>query len=433
MVHRATSSRPAYRHYAQPPHGVRVHQSGRVSLAPLIAVAVIALGLAIAYWLFSRQPQVERRPAASQPPPSVELARVQGGPIAPRVEGYGRVIAARETQVATRVGGRLEAFAEGVEPGRVVDAGELLATIDATDYRLAVRSAEAELAQAQADLGIERGEQIQARSDYQAFGRQLSAERRALVLREPQLKAAQAAVDSAQVTLESAQLELARTRIEAPYRGMIEERLIGPGGSVAANTALLSLVDVTHFWLRVSLPSEALRWIDGAAGDGVGTPVTLASDAWPSDASRRGRVYSVLPSLEENGLMAQVLVRIDDPLALESQGPALRLGDVVAATFDAAPRDDLLALPNAALREGDRVWALDDDDRLRIVAVNLVHRGEERVLVADDGPLAAGSRVITSALARPRDGMALSIVDDEAMDPALANQAEREPAAGDDS
>ncbi|WP_136069273.1 efflux RND transporter periplasmic adaptor subunit [Modicisalibacter radicis] len=433
MAHSATPSRPAHRPAARPPRTARARQFGRVSLTPLIAVTVIALGLAIAYWLLSRQPHVERRPAASQPPPGVELGRVQGGPIAPRIEGYGRAIAARETQVATRVGGRLDTFAEGVEPGRVVDAGKLLATIDADDYRLAVRSAEAELAQAQADLGIERGEQIQAQSDYQAFGRQLSAERRALVLREPQLKAAQAAVDSAQVTLESARLELARTRIEAPYRGMIEERLVGPGGSVAANTALLSLVDVSHFWLRVSLPSEALRWIDAATGETPGTSVTLTSDAWPPGASRQGRVYSVLPSLEENGLMAQVLVRIDDPLALADPGPALRLGDVVAATFAATPRDDLLALPNAALRDGGQVWTLDDDERLRIVAVDVVHRGEERVLIAADGPLGAGSRVITSALAQPRDGMALSIVDDDAMDPALANQAEREPAAGDDS
>ncbi len=373
-------------------------------------MAVIALAVAIGYWLLSHQPHVERRPAASQPPPSVELAHIQRGPVAPQIIGYGRVIAARETQVATRVGGRLEAFAAGVEPGRVVAAGELLATLDADDYRLAVRSAEAELAQAQADLAIERGQQLQAQSDYQAFNRQLPAERRALVLREPQLKAAQAAVDSAQVALESAQLELARTRIEAPYRGMIEERLVGPGGSVAANTALLSLVDVSHFWLRVSLPNEALSWLDSATGDTAGSAVTLTSDAWPPGASRQGRVYSVLPSLEENGLMAQLLVRVDDPLALAGSGPALRLGDIVAASFDAIPRDDLLALPNAALRDEGHVWTLDNDDRLKIIEVDVVHRGENRVLIAANAMLADADRVIVSALAQPRDGMALSVV-----------------------
>ncbi|MDW5377420.1 efflux RND transporter periplasmic adaptor subunit [Halomonas sp. HP20-15] len=408
----------------------RANQSGRIALAPLVAMAVIALGLAIGYWLLSHQPHVERRPAASQPPPSVELARVQRGPVAPQITGYGRAIAARETQVATRVGGRLEAFAEGVEPGRVVESGALLATLDADDYRLAVRSAEAALAQAQADLAVERGEQIQAQNDYQAFGRQLSSERRALVLREPQLKAAQAAVDSAQVALESAQLELARTRIEAPYRGMIEERLVGPGGSVAANTALLSLVDVSHFWLRVSLSNEALGWLDSGTGDTAGSAVTLTSDAWPPGASRRGRVYSVLPSLEENGLMAQLLVRVDDPLALEGPGPALRLGDVVAASFDATPRDDLLALPNAALRDGDQVWTLDDEERLQILDVDVVHRGEHQVLIAADAALADAGRVIVSALAQPREGMALSVVETDNADSDLANQAAHEPEAG---
>lgn len=391
------------------------HQDGRGRLGALTALVVIALGLGVAYWLLSQPPRVERRAAPAAPPPQVEVMRITPGEAAPTIQGYGRVIAARQTDVASRVAGRVTGFADGVEPGRVIEAGATIATLDGSDYQLNVRTAQAELAQAEAALASERGEQIRARSEYESLGRQLSAERRALVLREPQLRSAQAVVDSAQVALEAARLDMQRTEVTAPYRAMVQERLVGPGSEVSANTALASVVDVSHFWVRVSLPSEALAWLDTGEGNALGASVTLTSRGWLPGASRQGRVFSVLPSLEENGLLAQLLVRVDDPLALESEGPALRLGDVVNATFEATPRGNLIALPTAALRPGDRVWALDDDNRLQIRNVEVIHHGETRVLLgAGSGVLEEGQRIVVSNLGQPREGMTLRVASDPA-------------------
>ncbi|TDX32870.1 RND family efflux transporter MFP subunit [Modicisalibacter xianhensis] len=416
---------------------VSVHrQAGRSHWGTLAALLAIALGLGIGYWLLSQPPRVERRAAPPSPAPRVEVVRPDTGAVAPVIQGYGRVVAARQTDVAARVGGRLMTFSEIAEPGRVVEDGAALATLDASDYRLAVRSAEAALAQAEAELAVERGEQIRARSDYESFGRQLSAERRALVLREPQLKSAQAAVDSAKVALESAQLDLARTEITAPYRAMIQERLVGPGSEISANTAVLSLVDVGHFWVRASLPSEELTWLDIGEGGSPGASVRLTSRGWPAGAYREGRVFSVLPDLEESGLLAQVLVRVDDPLALENDAPALRLGDLVNATFEATPREGLIALPTPALRDGNRVWIAGKDDRLQLHRVNVVYRGEERVLLdADDSALNADQRVITSHLGQAREGMALRIADDGQNSDAIAadTREPRQGAASDDA
>ena len=60
--------------------------------------------------------------------------------------------------------------------------------IDEADLRLALEDAEAQLSNAQAQVALENAEQQRARSEYESFGRQLSAERRSLVLREPQLE-----------------------------------------------------------------------------------------------------------------------------------------------------------------------------------------------------------------------------------------------------
>ncbi|MHB0775823.1 efflux RND transporter periplasmic adaptor subunit [Halomonas sp. WWR20] len=371
----------------------------------LVSLVVLAVGIGLAMWLLENPPRMERRAPAQALPPLVETQHVTPGEAAPPVEGYGRVVADRETTLSSRVAGRLIGFAEDVEPGRIVKQGEVLATLEESDYQLDVRSARAALSQAEADLAVEQGEQIRARSDYQSFGQQLSAERQALVLRKPQLKAAQAAVESAQVALERAELDLARTQVTAPYRAMIQERLAGPGSELSANADIVSLVDVTQFWVRATLPTEALDWLKLASRDGQGSEVTLTSNAWTKGQSRRGELYSVLPSLEESGLMSQAMVRVRDPLALEHQGPSLRLGDVVHAIFEAVPREGLVSLPTRALRDDEQVWLLDADDTLQRRQVEVLYRGEDRVLIEDG--LSAGERVITSTLATARQGMVL--------------------------
>ncbi|GAB2802643.1 efflux RND transporter periplasmic adaptor subunit [Halomonas shantousis] len=371
----------------------------------LVSLVMLAVGIGLAMWLLENPPRMERRAPAPALPPLVETQRVTPGEAAPPIDGYGRVVADRETTLSSRVAGRLIGFAEDVDPGRIVEEGDVLATLENNDYQLDVRSARAALAQAEADLAIEQAEQLRARSEYKSFGQELSAERRALVLREPQLKAAQAAVESAQVALERAELDLARTQVTAPYRAMIQERLAGPGSELSANADIISLVDVEQFWVRVTLPTEALDWLSIASRDGQGSAVTLSSNAWASGESRQGELYSVLPSLEESGLMAQVMVRVRDPLALKSERPALRLGDVVHAAFEAVPREGLVSLPTRALRDDDQVWLLGADDTLQRRQVDVLYRGKNQVLIEDG--LSAGERVITSSLATARQGMAL--------------------------
>ncbi|APX94055.1 efflux transporter periplasmic adaptor subunit [Halomonas sp. 1513] len=394
-----TSVRPAL------PRRAHAQQRGRSRLGAVAALLVLGVGLAVAYWLISQPPRVERRPPPEVPPPVVDVIEATRGPAAPQIHGYGRVQAERETLLSSRVAGRLEAFAPGVIPGRVVEAGEPLLSIDDRDYRLALRAAEADLARAQAELASERGEQLRAQSEYQSFGRELPAERRALVLREPQLRAAEAGVAGAQVAVEQAGLDLARTQLTSPYRAMIQERLVGSGSEVSAGTELLHLVDVAHFWVQLSLPGEALAWIDAGQANGGSAEVRLTSRGWPAGAERHGRVLSVLPALDEGGLQTQLLVQVDDPLALDHDGPALRLGDLLRAEVIANPRDGLFALPAQALRPGDEVWRLDDEDRLRRARVEVLHRGQDQVLIS--AGLEAGERIVVSNLGQPRDGMRL--------------------------
>lgn len=370
--------------------------SGRVRFGALLALVVLAVGLALAWWIITQPPRIERRPPPPTPAPVVDVTTVTERVQAPVLTGFGRVEAEKSAMLASRVAGQLERFAPGVVPGEVVEQGAPLAYIDRADLELALRDAEAQLSNARAVVALEQAEQERARGDYARFGQELSAERRALVLREPQLRQAQAQLTQAEVVRDQAALNLERATLTAPWRAMVAERTVGAGSLLSQGTEVLSLVGVEQFWVRASLPGDTLSWLE------PGDEVTLTSQSWAADEQREGTLVSILPSLEENGLQAQLLIGVDDPLALDGEGPALRLGDVLRLRYHTTARRPLIALPSAALRPGERVWWLDDEDRLQSSTVTLAYRGEEQALVSDG--LEEGQRVVTAGLAQPRVG-----------------------------
>ncbi|MCA1771239.1 MAG: efflux RND transporter periplasmic adaptor subunit [Halomonas sp.] len=376
-------------------------QRGRIRLSAVIALVVLVGGAALAWWIVTQPPRIERQPPPEPTPALVDVVSVSSAARSPDLQGFGRVEAEQETMLASRVAGQLERFAEGVMPGQVVEQDAPVAHIDQADLQLTLEDAEAQLADAQAQLALEQAEQQRARSEYESFGRQLSAERRALVLREPQLRQAQALVEQARVARDQAALNLERATLRSPWQAMVQERLVGPGSLLSQGTEVLHLVGVEQFWVRASLPGEWLNWLQ------EGKSVSLSSSGWPEDEQREGTLVSILPALEENGLQAQLLIAVDDPLALNTEGPALRLGDVLRASFATSAKPDLIALPSAALRPGEQVWWVDDDDRLQRSHVTLAYRGQDQALVSSG--LADGRRVVTAGLAQPSEGQRVRV------------------------
>ena len=332
-------------------------QHGRFRLGAVAALFIFIGTLALAWWIMTQPPRIERTPPPPPQPTLVDAVTVTTSQQAPELHGFGRVEAEQTAKLASRVTGQLERFAEGVVPGRVVEQSAPLAYID------------------QADL--------------------------TLVLREPQLRQAQSQVTQARVARDQAALNVERAVLVAPWRAMVRERLLGAGSLLSQGTEVLDLVGVEQFWVRVSLPGEWIEWLETASS------VTLTSRGWPEGATREGTLVSILPSLEENGLQAQLLIAVNDPLALESDGPALRLGDVVRASFTPAVQEQLISLPSAALRPGDITWRVDEDNRLRRTPVTLAFRGEDSALIRSG--LESGERVVTAGLAKPREGQLVRV------------------------
>lgn len=384
--------------------------SGRRALVQgIAALLVLAAGLALAWGLLRGGEDVGRRPPPERAARLVEVIRAAPGGHTVTVTAWGEVLPARQLTVRPRVSGRVMALGDGVEPGAVLPAGATLLRLDPADYRLAVERARSELTRARADLALEQGRQAVARREYELLGEKVDDAERRLILRQPQLQTAQAAVASAEADLADARLNLARTTIVAPFEALVLSREVSPGAEVSASTALAELVGVDTWWVELQVPAGALRWIRFPEGETPGSAVALSHQGvWPGGVTRTGRVLRLRGDLADQGRLARVLVAVDDPVARSEDAagsPRLLLGAFMRAEVRGLAVDGSVALEPQWLHGDDTVWIMDDDGELEIRPVAVAYRDTQRVLVT--GGIESGERIVTSQLSTPVAGMPL--------------------------
>lgn len=326
------------------------------------------------------------------------------------VTAWGTVIPAREVTVRTQVGGRVVRQHEALVPGGRVTEGEELAGIEPTDYELALIEREAELEEAKFEFEVERGRQIIARREWEQLRNDLpeADANPSLALREPHQRLAEAAVEKAENAINRARVDLDRTSVAAPFNGMVLEEHMEVGQLLESGGDICRLVGTDSFWVRVTLPMTDLKRMrlpqlnqPGAAAEVRLDTGNGAAPAWP------GRVARLLADLETTGRMARVLVEVEDPLGLNSgDGDVpvpLLLGSYARVEIEAGRLTNVLSIPRGALREGNRLWLVGDDDRIRIVEPEILWTRPDSVLVPDVRQ--PGERLIVSELKSALPGM----------------------------
>lgn len=369
-------------------------------------VILLAAGLLI-FWIYSTEPQAQRTGATRETAMLVDVQEVERGDYAPQILGLGRVEAAQDIILSPRVSGRVLAISENFIPGGFVEAGEQLLQIDAADYRNTVRQRQSELRRARSDLDIELGRRDVAQQEYALLDETLSGENQALVLREPQLDAARAAVQSAEAALDQAQLELRRTRIEAPFNAQVLRRNANVGSQVAPGQDLGRLIGIDEYWVIVTVPVSKLERIAFPAQGAGGAPVRVRNRAaWPEGAWREGRVSRLIGALDDETRLARVLVTVKDPLALEKgrRGPRMIVGSVVQARIQGELLKEVVRIDRDYLRKDDTAWVMQDG-KLAIRDLQVVFRDSRHAYIA--AGLNTGDRLVTSNLATVAEGSAL--------------------------
>ncbi len=389
----------------------------------ILPIIVLVVCVFVAFGVLKSKPTAPRAKAAERQPRLVTVTPAEAAPATLTLSANGTVEAADATELRARVAGQIVSLADRLAPGTRFARGDVLAAIDDSDYQLALTNARGDLASARAALRVEQGQQAVARRELALVGSDVSADERDLALRGPQLEQAKADVQTAQAAVDQAQLDLDRTQVRAPFAGIVTERSASIGDVVATSDTLATIAATDVYWVNVSLPVDQLRWLQAADDHDAngGSPAKIYyPDAWGKGAFINAEVLRIQPSLESEGRMARVLLRVPDPLGANApDGARLLLGAYVQAGIRANIPGGSVLIDAAFVHENNQIWVMSTSNTLDIRSVNIAYRDATQAVIA--AGLAPGERVITSELTAPIQGMRIRL------DTSTADAVEPEP------
>ncbi len=397
--------------------------------AIFLIVALLAAGIFTARHLVRTKPKAEKKPPQKMQT-LVRVELLQKKDIQLVIEAMGTVIPARQVDITPEVTGTVVSISDHLIPGGLVKQNDVLLSLDGRDYQFALTRSESALKNAEMDLTLERGHQSVAKREWQLLkdvSDHIEQEAEAaLALREPQLAKIEAQVAASRADVDQAKLNMDRTRISAPFNAVVITKDIDVGARVSSQLKIANLVGTDRFWVQLSIERSALKNIVLPDNDGTpGSFVTLqeASDKNGSQ-ERPARLLRLLGDLEPNGLMARLLVAVDDPLSLASAHPPLLLGSFVKAALHGKTLSQVFKVPRTSILPGNTVLLATDTNTMTIRKVTPLWRDSDWVYVREG--LTDGERLIVSPVASPVEGMPLNIAGQTSIAPSQMRPQEHE-------
>jgi len=347
------------------------------SIRPTIVLATLGL--------LSTAPALAQWGGAS--PVEVGEARITS--MAPTMQVAGTVISRDDAVLSAEVEGRL---VEVAEVGTRVVPGDVIARIEDTQFVLRAQELAAEVRRAEARLDFLEAELTRVQRLAESNLAAVSLIDQTLSERDV------AAGDLAMVRSRLAQLEdqLSRTRITAPFDGVVVERRAQAGERLAVGAAVVRLVNPERLEVVARAPLNYYRYV--RPGDELAVTTGF-------DEAVVAPVRTVVSVGGENQHVFELRLDVRDPLPV---------GQTVRVTVPTANVRDVLAVPRDALvlrGDGIAVFIIDEDNMARRIRVTTgIGEGE---WIEVQGPIQAGDRVVVRGNERLRAGQQVNIQGDQ--------------------
>jgi HlyD family secretion protein len=310
-------------------------------LSILAAVTLVGGGLAL--WLL--------RSGSGKPKFQFETAKLERGKIIAKVTATGTLSAIVTVQVGSQVSGRIASLYADFNSS--VKKGQLIAKIDPQLFQASVDQARANLAAAQGNLAKSQAQALDARRQYarqkELAARKLNAQADLDTAQsnadaaDAQVKASEGSVAQARAALQQAEVNLAYTNIVSPTNGTVISRSVDVGQTVAASLQAPTIFVIAEDLAKMQVDTSVAEADVGRLRPGMAASFTV--DAYPSEVFR-GTVRQIrnAPQTVQNVVTYDAVIDVANP------DLKLKPGMTANVTFIYAEKDDVLRVPNAALR-----------------------------------------------------------------------------------
>lgn len=385
-----------------------------------VAVLVIAIVAGAAYWFWQGR-EAANTPSATAAGPGQQgpgpgggrhgrfgaaLAPVQAATATsesvPRyLSGLGTITAANTVTVRSRVDGQLLAihFTEGQQ----VKAGDLLAEIDPSQFKVALAQAQGQLAKDQATLANARRDLAR----YQQLVKTNLVSRQELDTQQSLVSETQGTIKADEAAVASAQLQLNWSRITAPIDGRVGLKQVDIGNQISSGdtTGIVVLTQTHPIDLVFTLPENQIATVVQAQKAGK----NLVVEAWDRTNKQKiseGSLLSLDNQIDATTGTIKLKARFNN------QDDALFPNQFVNARMLVDTEQNAVVIPTAALQmgnEGHFVWVLNDENK---VSKHTVTPGiQDSLKVVINAGLSAGDRVVTDGIDRLTEGAKVEVVE----------------------
>lgn len=287
--------------------------------------------------------------AGARAPSVVTTAPVREGEYFARTELVGTLTANATAPLYAKVPGQITAI--HADTGEAVRAGQVLAEIESDSQRKRVDQAEAAVAMSRATLtqreaarGIAEATARRTRSlaEQQLVpDQQLDTVEAELEGSRAQVELARAQVTEAEAAVAAARVEMERTRVRAPFDGVVGKRHLDAGARAGTNDVIFTVVDLSPIKTTVDLTARDATRVQ------PGQSATLETESFP-EREFDGRVARLASIYDPETHTTEAEIEVDNPDGLLKPG----MFATVQITFDRADR--ALLVPESAVVEDER-------------------------------------------------------------------------------
>ncbi len=342
---------------------------------------------------------------------------VTRGDVARIVSASGKLRALNTINVGSEISGQVtDVYVDFNSP---VTAGQLLARIDPTRIEARVTQARAQVALSRANLAQAEASIIRAQTDFQVQSREFERQqqlaekgfvskagidqaRNALASAQASLSTAKAQAQSgraqiaqSEAELSSAQLDLDRTRILAPTSGVVINKLVEPGTTVAASFQTPNLFEIAADTSRMQVEASVDEADIGQVR--VDQLVRFTVDSYPDDTFV-AKVGQIRKSATEEQNVVSYLVILD----VDNKEGKLLTGMTANVEIVTGTKANVLRVPAPAIRfrprKDDRP---DEEDKkpTKPADKNSKKPRTAQIWIASDDPYKPTRRTVTIGLA----------------------------------
>lgn len=384
-----------------------------VNRKQLITAAVtLSIFVTLAIIVSNNGPTPKFKPQQAAASLKVEALELQSTHYQFELSSFGTVQPRTQTLLVSQVSGVITEVNPTFRDGGFFSQGEILIQVDDRDYQASTKVAQAELLQMELALEEEKARAQQAQIDWSRLGDGKTAP--ALVLRKPQLAAAEAKRLSAQANYEKALLDLERTKIRAPFDGRVKSTQVDLGQYVNTNSSLAEVFATDVVEIRLPLKNSELSLIDLPENfrnqpllDTELPDVTIISDLGKHQ-QWQGKIVRTEAAIDATSHQLYVVAQIQDPFAVEQLNKTpLKIGQYVTAKIQGRSLNSALVVPTSSVYQGSYVYTARGDKLLR-KNIKLAFQTPTDAVIEDG--LSNGDWVVTSPMGQVSSGTKITII-----------------------